>query len=96
MRPTVFLFDPAFLKIVIIVAGIVVAIYGLTFLTQRRRTEILEHYFTPDEEGLEEDFFRRRAQRQNAAQAQQEQTEADAQDALTTADEWGDAPEIKP
>jgi len=95
MRPTVFLFDPAFLKIVIIVAGIVVAIYGLTFLTQRRRTEILEHYFTPDEEGLEEDFFRRRAQRQNAAQAPQEPTETVAPDELTTADEWGDAPAMK-
>ncbi len=84
-----FLFEPLFLKIAVIVVGIVVAVFGLTFLSLRRRTEILEHYFTPDEEGLEEDFFRRRAQRQTAAQDAKTQEEDAAQD-QPIADEWGD------
>ena len=81
-----FFFDPTFLKIVVIVAGILVAVFGLTFLTLRRRLEILEHYFTPDEEGLEEDFFQRRAQRQHAAQTQEEPA---PEEPAPSREEWG-------
>ena len=86
-----FFIDPTFLKVVVIIAGILVAIFGLTFLTLRRRSEILDHYFTPDEEGLEEDFFRRRAQRQHATHSQQplEEAEPESEDA-PRADQWGD------
>jgi len=87
-----FFIDPTFLKVVVIVAGILVAIFGLTFLTLRRRSEILDHYFTPDEEGLEEDFFRRRAQRQRAAQSQQPQEEQPESREVPPADQWGDSP----
>jgi len=86
-----FFIDPTFLKIVVIIAGILVAIFGLTFLTLRRRSEILDHYFTPDEEGLEEDFFRRRAQRQLAAHSQQPQEELKPEsEDVPRADQWGD------
>ena len=84
-----FFVDPSFLKLVVIVAGIAVAVFGLTFLTLRRRSEILDHYFTPDEENLEEDFFRRRAQRQTAAQAQKMQEVSQLQE--NTEGEWGNA-----
>jgi len=87
-----FFIDPTFLKIVVIIAGILVAVFGLTFLTLRRRSEILDHYFTPDEEGLEEDFFRRRAQRQHAAHTQQPAEEAEPESEETPhADQWGDS-----
>jgi len=82
-----FFIEPTFLKTVVIVTGIVVAIFGLTFLTLRRRLEILEHYFTPDEEGLEEEFFQRRTQRQRAAQQQEESEPRES----APADEWGDS-----
>ena len=85
---SMFFIDPTFLKIVVIVAGIAVAVFGLTFLTLRRRAEILDNYFTPDEDGLEEEFFRRRAQRQHDAQDQAAKEEADAQLAAPE-DEWG-------
>ena len=88
-----FFIEPTFLKIVVIVAGILVAVFGLTFLTLQRRADILDHYFTPDEEGLEEDFFRRRAQRQHAAQPQDQQEELESQDPAVAATEgWGDSP----
>ena len=85
-----FFIDPTFLKIVVIVAGIIVAIFGLTSLTLHRRSEILDHYFTPNEEGLEEDFFRRRAQRQHSLQSQEEPEQAPQE--APTADQWGDLP----
>ncbi|MCL2305364.1 MAG: hypothetical protein FWC43_08485 [Planctomycetaceae bacterium] len=81
-----FFIDPTFLKIVIIVAGISFAIFGLTFLTLRRRAEILDYYFTPDDEGLEEDFFRRRTQRQNTTQTQEEPK---SQESSQRSEEWG-------
>ena len=82
-----FFFDPSFLKLVVVVAGIAVAVFGLTFLTLRRRSEILDHYFTPDEENLEEDFFRLRAQRQTAAQALKAQEVQEPQE--NSDGEWG-------
>ena len=87
-----FFIDPTFLKVVVIVAGILVAIFGLTFLTLRRRSEILDHYFTPDEEGLEEDFFRRRAQRQLAAQSQEEPKQEETSPETPPADQWSVPP----
>jgi len=87
-----FFIDPTFLKVVVIIAGILVAIFGLTFLTLRRRSEILDHYFTPDEEGLEEDFFRRRAQRQHAAHTQQPQEEPEPESSdVSQADQWDES-----
>jgi len=83
-----FFIDPTFLKLVVIVAGIAVAVFGLTFLTLRRRAEILDEYFTPDEEDIEEDFFRRRAQRQNIAQAQALQENLESPEAAAT-EGWG-------
>ena len=85
-----FLFEPDFLRITVVFAGIVIAIAGLTFFALRRRDEILTDYFTHDEADLEEDFFRRRAEKRGISHSKK--PEAQAEESITQPEkaQWGD------
>lgn len=92
-----FFLDPSFLKIVIIVVGVAAAIYGLSFLAIRHRSDVLEQYFLPEEDiDMEEDFFRRRALRQHAAQTDKQEPQENKDETATAPieeDEWGHIPD---
>ena len=84
-----FLFEPDFLRVVVIIVGIVVAIAGFTFFALRRRDEMLSDYFTSDEVDLEEDFFRRRAEKRTPRSKKHEVSSGESTE-HSEETEWGD------
>ncbi len=86
-----FSFQPTLFQILILIGGTLLAVAGLTAFALRRREEILEDYFTPDEKDIEDDFFRRRAERRAAAKPAPAEEDADSAQPETEEAQWGNA-----
>lgn len=86
-----YFFTPEFLRIAVIIGGFVIAISGFVLLALRRRDEILENYFTVNDEDLEHDFFSRRAIKRAAPRVKnQAEVHPDETTEQTDEAEWGD------
>ncbi|MGL6226867.1 MAG: hypothetical protein ACRC10_09630 [Thermoguttaceae bacterium] len=89
-----FIFQPGYLQLAILLGGVLLAVFGLTHLALKRRGEILEDYLTPEEPDpkLEEDFFRRRVVRLAEQAVRKEQEDQETEEDWGKA-EWGDSDE---
>lgn len=87
-----FTFQPGYLQVVILLGGVLLALFGLTHLALKRRGEILEGYLTPEEPDpkLEEDFFRRRVVRLAEQAVRKEQNDQETENDWGNA-EWGES-----
>ena len=54
------MFTFEFLDFLIVVAGGLILVAGLTFLALKRRNEILRDFLTPEEPDIEKEFFKHR------------------------------------
>ncbi|MGL6196365.1 MAG: hypothetical protein ACRC2T_16230 [Thermoguttaceae bacterium] len=76
-------------QLVILIVGSVLILFGLAFFACRRRKEILEDYFTPNPDDIEEEFFRRRTE--NHQQKQLDEKDIEDEKNVPQQDEVSDA-----
>lgn len=77
-------------EFLLIAGAIVVLLAGLTVLLRRRRDEILEEIFTPEESEIEQEFFKRIEMQQKKLEEPKEENTFEEVD--TENFEWGDFP----
>ena len=86
------MFTFQFLDFLIVVAGGLVLLVGLTFLALKRRNEILREFLTPEEPDIEKEFFKHRKKMKVVEESAEEQpTEADSDDQTEEESGWGTA-----
>jgi len=83
--------NPLFYEWLVLIAAGVLIVIGLTYLTLRRRDEMLEEIFTPVEQELAQEFFERIEAQERA---KQEHPEEETVEEATEEDDtdWGDLP----
>ena len=83
------MFTFQFLDFLIVIAGGLILLTGLTFLALKRRNEILRDFLTPEEPEIEQEFFKRREKSKVVEEVVEEQPVESPSD---VADEtgWGD------
>lgn len=89
-----FLFKPQFYELLVLLFAAVLVIVGFTYLSLRRRDEILQEIFTPDEPELAREFFRRIEDQEVQLIQQPLYDENTPPEEIHVADdaEWGDIP----
>lgn len=77
-------------EVMVILVGFVLVLLGLTFFLYRRRDEILEEIFTPEESELDQEFFKRIEEQQKQLETVEAEPSLDEVD--SEGFEWGDLP----
>ena len=88
--PSHTLFTFQFLDLLIIVAGGLILLAGLTFLALKRRNEILREFLTPEELDIEKEFFKYREKpKADKVSTGEQPTVAKSEDIAEEESGWG-------